>query len=152
MSEIVNRWDKPGIPRKGWIHQGVVDEGDAIHTCEMCGKEEIRFVHVMFHPLEGMQLAVGCVCAGKMIDDYELPRLKEKSVRNLANRKNKWLTRKWGVNAKGNHALKIGENRFLVYKTKYGQWSWAVNGNFCLEYFKTMDEAKMNLFHHCFEK
>jgi hypothetical protein len=66
-----NRWDQPNIPHKGWTCVDVIDlrSGEASSkeadyaTCEMCGNERIRYVHIMEHAaLEG-NLSVGCVCA-----------------------------------------------------------------------------------------
>ena len=52
------RWDQPGVPHKGWqcvdvvdlrADGGPADETDYA-TCQMCGNEKIRYVHVMAHP------------------------------------------------------------------------------------------------------
>lgn len=50
-----SRWDQPGVPHKGWHCVDVVDlradggPADEIDyaTCQMCGNEKIRYVHVM---------------------------------------------------------------------------------------------------------
>jgi hypothetical protein len=38
-------------------------------TCQMCGNEKIRYVHIMEHPDLEENFEVGCVCAEKMSDD-----------------------------------------------------------------------------------
>lgn len=53
-----NRWDQPGVPHKGWHCVDVVDlraDGESADetdyaTCQMCGNEKIRYVHIMEHP------------------------------------------------------------------------------------------------------
>jgi hypothetical protein len=75
-------WDQPGIPQRGWEHIEVYDLEAPIHTCEMCGKESVRYVHRLQHSECARVLDVGCVCAGKMCEDYELARERERSVRN----------------------------------------------------------------------
>lgn len=53
-----NRWSSAGIPHKGWTCVDVIDlrangeqpEDTDYATCQMCGNEKIRFVHVMQHP------------------------------------------------------------------------------------------------------
>ena len=73
-----NRWDQPGVPHKGWHCVDVVDlraDGESADetdyaTCQMCGNEKIRYVHIMEHPDLDENFEVGCVCAEKMSDDY----------------------------------------------------------------------------------
>lgn len=53
-----NRWDQPGVPHKGWHCVDVVDLRADVEsadetdyaTCQMCGNEKVRYVHVMEHP------------------------------------------------------------------------------------------------------
>ena len=49
----------------------VEDLGKVDAGCEMCETQEIRYVHHMKHPEYPGSLGVGCVCAGKIEDDYE---------------------------------------------------------------------------------
>ena len=59
-----NRWDQPGVPHKGWHCVDVVDlraDGESADetdyaTCQMCGNEKIRYVHIMEHPGSGREL------------------------------------------------------------------------------------------------
>ena len=74
MSTSVNLWDQPDVPHKGWIFLDVIDTETAEATCEMCGNERIRYVHMMAHADYPERLSVGCVCAEKMSDDYEIGR------------------------------------------------------------------------------
>ena len=113
------RWDQSGVPHKGWdcvdvvdlrADGGPADETDYA-TCQMCGNEKIRYVHVMTHPDLAENLEVGCVCAEKMSNDYEGPKRREAKLRNRAVRRKRWRQRKWRVSAKGNNFLKSnGDN------------------------------------------
>ena len=115
------RWDQSGVPHKGWdcvdvvdlrADGGPADETDYA-TCQMCGNEKIRYVHVMAHPDLAENLEVGCVCAEKMSNDYEGPRRREAKLRNRAVRRTRWLQRKWRVSATytqlGRHSLEASE-------------------------------------------
>ena len=104
-----NRWDQPGVPHKGWHCVDVVylradgesaDETDYA-TCQMCGNEKIRYVHIMEHPDLDETFDVGCVCAEKMSGDYEGPKRREAKLRNRAARRTRWLQRKWRMSAAG---------------------------------------------------
>ena len=53
----------------------------------MCGRERIRFVHIMRHPDYPDELRVGCVCAEKMSDDYVNPRRAEDTLKKRAVRR-----------------------------------------------------------------
>jgi hypothetical protein len=65
---------------KGWNAVSVIDsrqddesdDSPTYETCEMCGNGKIRFVHVMSHESYPDELRVGCRCAEKMSDDYEV--------------------------------------------------------------------------------
>jgi hypothetical protein len=108
-----NRWGQPGVPHKGWHCVDVVDlraDGESADetdyaTCQMCGNEKIRYVHIMEHPDLDENFDVGCVCAEKMSGDYEGPKRREAKLRNRAARRTRWLQRKWRVSAKGNSPL-----------------------------------------------
>lgn len=88
---MTNYWNKQDIPHKGWTNIGSVDLEEATHVCHMCGKEEIRYVHTMYHPHVDDYFKVGEVCAGKMTNDYVLPKKQLK----LMKQKTVWMTRNW---------------------------------------------------------
>jgi len=77
------KWNKEGIPHKGWTHQGVTDLGVPTFTCEMCDQEEIRFVHHLEHPT-ALTIDVGCVCAERMTEDYFTPKKLERRAKGKA--------------------------------------------------------------------
>ena len=65
------RWEREGIPHKGWKEMGIEDLGEDLESgddveyeqCEMCGQEKIRYVHILQHPNFNGELRVGCVPA-----------------------------------------------------------------------------------------
>lgn len=83
-------------------------------TCEMCGHEQIRFVHLMRHQEHPVELRAGCVCAEKMSGDYVAPKKRERVLRSRAARREKWLTRKWRRSAKGNLWIKARDYHVVV--------------------------------------
>ncbi|MEX2212804.1 MAG: hypothetical protein WD768_01665 [Phycisphaeraceae bacterium] len=150
-----NLWDKPGVPHKGWTCIDVIDrradglpvEESDYATCEMCGHEQIRFVHIMEHDEYG-QLEVGCVCAQKMSNDYVNPRHRETKLKNRAARKTKWLKRKWRTSAKGNSFVNAEGHNLVVFPAKFkpGRWSFGIDGDFSRATFATESEAKLAMF------
>ena len=92
---MAGKWSIPGVPHKGWTCTSVEDLGAPDEVCEMCETQDIRYVHHMEHPNYPETLVVGCVCAEHMENDYEGPRRREKALRNAAQRKRRWLSRKW---------------------------------------------------------
>ena len=88
---MTNYWNKQDVPHKGWYNQGYEDLEQAIHVCDMCGKEEIRYVHTMYHPHVDDYFKVGEVCAGKMTNDYTLPQKQLKMMKHKSN----WMVRNW---------------------------------------------------------
>jgi hypothetical protein len=99
------KWSQPGVPHRGWSCVHFEDLGEPSQVCEMCESAEVRFVHYLEHPQFAGTLAVGCVCAEHMEDDYLAPRTREKSLRHKARRRKSWAGREWRVSAKGNSYL-----------------------------------------------
>lgn len=122
-------WKKPGIPHSGWTHIKVEDRDIASFQCQMCDKEEIRYVHTVFHPDAG-ELEVGCVCAENMTGDLTLPKQREKEEKNKTQRlkrqqdnlpkwQESWLDMgQWTVNEKENVFRKLGKDYFTIFKNK----------------------------------
>lgn len=122
------RWNKEGIPHKGWryvdvedVCEGVVgDEERVYEQCQMCTNERIRYVHILRHPEFDGELRVGCDCASKMTEDYENPLQREKDLRNRANRKRNFLKQDWRLNRNGNYVLHYKGENVTIMKSRYG--------------------------------
>lgn len=98
------------------------DLGSPDAVCEMCETQEIRYVHHMKHPDLPETLGVGCVCAEHMEEDYEAPRRRERQLRNSAQRKRRWLSRKWRISAKGNSYLNVDGINITIFRKQDGTW------------------------------
>jgi hypothetical protein len=144
------RWDQPGVPHKGWRCVDVTDLEEAMGVCEMCGKEEIRYVHHMEHDEFSGTLGVGCVCAEKLSGDYVAPRLREKVLRSKAGRKARWLTRSWRVARTGNPYLNVDGYNIVVFQyTKggsAGKWGYKVGSTFGPDAYDSPEAAKLAAF------
>jgi hypothetical protein len=81
---MTGKWATHGVPHKGWICVDVEDLGAPDEICKMCETQEIRFVHYMRHPDYPHDLGCGCICAGKMEEDYEGSRQRETILKNAA--------------------------------------------------------------------
>ena len=117
------KWSQVGVPRKGWTCVSVDDLGAPDTVCEMCETQEIRYVHHMEHPDYRESLGVGCICAQHMENDYEAPRRRERTLRNAAQRRRRWLSRKWQVSAKGNAYLNTDGMNITVYRRTRILWA-----------------------------
>jgi hypothetical protein len=93
-TRATGKWCQPGVPHKGWTFVGFDDLGEPSAICEMCETQEIRYVHYMEHPNYPTQLGCGCVCAGRMEQDYEGARRREAVFRSATGRRHRWLSRK----------------------------------------------------------
>lgn len=149
------RWDQPGVPHKGWRCVGVDDLEEAIETCEMCGKENIRYVHYMEHDDYGT-LSVGCICAEKMSGDYVNPRLREKKLRNRASRKSRWLSRVWRTSRSGNSYVNVDGHNIVIFSYQKGRnagkYGFRVSGTWSEDGYETEEEAKLAAFDAFWEK
>lgn len=143
----MNLWNFPGVPQKGWSNVGIDDEGFALAKCEMCGFEEVRYVHVMQHDGYPNRLRVGCVCAERMSEGYNA-RERQAEMVNRAARRERWLSRGWRLSQKGNHYLRLGGRFLTVFPDKYrrGKWRYSIDKAFSPDSYDSADAAKLALF------
>lgn len=127
------RWEREGIPHKGWKEIGIEDLGEDLEfgddveyeQCEMCGQEKIRYVHVLQHSDFNGELRVGCVCAEHMTDDYINPQKSERELKNRLNRKKNFMRREWQERAQGKYVLRYKGENITIMKSKFGA-GWGV--------------------------
>jgi hypothetical protein len=84
-------WNKKNLPHKGWVNIGHEDLEVPSHTCQMCGKTEIRYVHTMYHFDVEDHIKVGCECAERMTDDYTTAKEQLRKMK----KKTSWMTTNW---------------------------------------------------------
>lgn len=132
----MERWDKVEIPHKGWAFENIEDYEDEYIQCEMCGKEGIRFVHILSHPEYG-EMRVGCECASKMLNDYVNPQQRERLFRNKINRLKNFLKIDWRYNpVKKTHSAKYKGEYITIKESVLGTFGvffqrknfWNFNG------------------------
>lgn len=117
------QWTEKGIPHKDWICSEVYDLEEACHTCEMCSKEEIRYVHVMYHNPTGLTKQVGCVCAAAMaLESVGEAKDREQTYKNMFKRRETFMKR-WEVDAYGRAKVKTKDKE---YYTLYPQFKGGV--------------------------
>lgn len=140
-----NLWEDPSVPKKGWVCVDVIDLGRPAGECGMCGKEDIRYVHIMRHE-NHQSIGAGCVCAGKMESSPEAAKERENSLKNKINRFKTFSVTEFKTSAKGNLYTKYKDTRITFMQTKKdGSWNYVENGEFS-PCFKTLDDAKRAAF------
>jgi len=142
----INLWDDPNVPKKGWICVDVIDLGQPFGECGMCGKEDIRYVHIMRHE-KHQSIGAGCICAGKMEGNINAAKERENSLKNKINRFKTFSVTDFKTSAKGNLYTKYKDTiiTFMKSKKENGGWNFVENGEFS-SYYKTLDEAKRAAF------
>ena len=142
----INLWDDPNVPKKGWVCVDVIDLGQPVGECGMCGKEDIRYVHIMRHE-NHQSIGAGCVCAGKMEGNTEAAKERENALKNKINRFRTFSVTDFKTSAKGNLYTKYKDTviTFMQNKKENGGWNYVESGEFS-SYFKTLDEAKRAAF------
>ena len=117
------QWTEKGVPHKDWICLEVYDLEEASHTCEMCSKEEIRYVHVMQHKDTGATKEVGCVCAAAMaLESVGEAKEREQTYKNMFKRRETFMKR-WGVDQFGKARVQTKDKE---YYTLYPQFKGGV--------------------------
>jgi hypothetical protein len=120
-------WNQPGVPHRGWTCLGAEDLGEPLHLCEMCRSQHCRYVHAMEHPEYPGTLHVGCICAGKMEDEYaarerervlrRATRRKRDRARARARARQRWIETDWRTSPSGNETKLIDHIMVLVARS-----------------------------------
>ena len=147
--QYASLWDDPSVPKTGWICVDIVDLGKPSKVCEMCSKQELRYVHYMKHPNYRM-LRVGCICAGKMEGDIEKAKKREEDLKRENSRLDTFLRKEWKLSLKGNKYIKFNNHIIvLYYNPKNNKYNFSVDNVFDNEGYSTEKEAKLAAFNKC---
>ena len=125
-----NLWKRDDVPHDGWECVDVIDLGQPVGVCRMCGHQIIRYVHVMRHPDYPRTVGAGCVCAGRMEGDPEAARSREAAFKNRLARRETFVRSKLKRSRKGNEYTKYREELVTLLSDRFhpGCWKTAVRG------------------------
>ncbi len=147
---MANYWNLPGVPHKGWDFQTILDlqdEGEDYETCMMCGREQIRYVHILSHDEVPDTFRVGCVCAEKMTGDYVNPKERQRQLENRAKRKDNWKFKEWKQSQKGNDYYKFEDHLLVIFRDKKtNRFKYKIDETFGLKSYHYLSEAKAAIF------
>lgn len=127
-----NLWKRDDVPHEGWVCTAVIDLGEPVGTCRMCGHQIIRYVHVMRHPDWPSAIGAGCVCAGRMEGDPEKAKAREAAFKNRQARRETFVASKLKRSRKGNEYCKYKGELVTLLPDRFrpGCWKTAVRGNY----------------------
>lgn len=123
---LLGKWAIAEVPHRGWACVGDYDLGpdpDGMMVCEMCERQDIRYVHVMEHPDYPDHLEVGCICSGNMGNNYRAPVERERRMKRAAKLRSDYLALQWRTSQKGNPYLKVRSGAHAVVFPKRNKWS-----------------------------
>lgn len=115
------RWNKMGIPLKGWTCVDTFDRGaNSLEPCTICGTLH-RYAHVLRHP-DHHDVEVGRDCAGQLTGDYEGASGRERLVRNAVARVKRKMAKPllWKISKSGNATLHHDDLLFVVSQNANG--------------------------------
>ncbi len=143
----INLWKRPDVPKEGWVCIDVIDLGEPVGTCRMCGHQIIRYVHVMYHPEYPRRIGAGCVCAGRMEGDPERARERENAFKNRLARKETFLNMKRKRSRNGNEYIKYKDEIITLISDKFrhGYFKTVCRNRFSPS-FPTIEEALADAF------
>ncbi len=142
-----NLWKRDDVPHEGWQCEGIVDLGEPVGICRMCGHQIIRYVHIMRHPNYHRTIGAGCICAGRMEGNPEAARERETQFKNRQKRLETFMSLPRKRSRNGHEYVKYhGEIITLLEdKFKKGQWKTAFRNQYSTS-FPTKEEALKSLF------
>jgi hypothetical protein len=146
MERYMELWKTEGVPHKGWECVTVDDLGYGNYeTCNMCGNEQVRFIHVMKHAEYYTTVNAGCVCAGKMSEDYAAARERDREAKKRAGRKDYWLKRKWITSLDGSEHIRYKRQIVGIFIDGVN-WRPMIGAKKSVKVFSRPEDAKMHLF------
>lgn len=164
--EVEGKWNKPGIPHKGWAHIDVEDLEEATGECQMCDKKHIRYLHTVSHP-DWEDLVVGRDCAEKMCEDYENPKVRENKAKSQARKRvreaeerlrvaqeaaareaarvarieRNWLDlTSWRTTQKGGYSHRLGDDWINMFKRGI-HWKYVFKNQFSDNAYQNIQDA-----------
>ncbi len=137
-----NLWKRDDVPHEGWICCDVIDLGEPVGVCRMCGHQIIRYVHVMRHSDYPRTVGAGCVCAGRMEGDPEAAKAREAAFKNRQARRETFLSAKLKRSRKGNEYTKYKGELITLLPDRFrpGYWKTALREEYSPSY-PTREEA-----------
>lgn len=148
-------WKTLGLPHKGWSLETVIDiredgrsvEETEYESCMMCNNERIRYVHIVTHPDIEIEYRVGCICAGKMIEDYAKPRELQNKLEKKANSRKSWIKKEWHTLITGNQIYTFEGHRLLIFKdAKTKRYKCQIGKVWGNKTFDNVEQAKSAIF------
>jgi len=145
-----NYWNIQGVPHKGWEYETIIDlreVGAEYETCMMCGKEEIRYVHILSHQEVEETFRVGCAFAEKMTVDYVNPKERQRQLENKAKRKENWKCKDWKQSKKGSDYYNFEDHILVIFRDKRtNKFKYTIDGKFSLKSYQYLSDAKEAIF------
>lgn len=137
-----NLWKRDDVPHEGWVCTGIIDLGEPVGVCRMCGHQIIRYVHIMKHPDYHRTIGAGCVCAGRMEGNPEAARERENAFKNRQSRRETFIHSALKKSRNGNEYLKHKGEVVTVLPDRYkpGQFKSVVRGQYSMS-FPTKEDA-----------
>lgn len=145
--EETNLWKRDDVPHEGWECTGIIDLGEPVGICRMCGYQIIRYVHIMKHPNYHRTIGAGCICAGKMEGDVEKAKAREAAFKNRQSRRETFLHLPRKRSRNGHEYIKYHGEIITLLEDKYkkGQWKTAFRNEYSTS-FATKEDALGDLF------
>ncbi len=118
-ARCIKKLESLGLPTSGWKCDHVIDLEEAEFTCELCGHEGIRYVHVMVCPEYAGSLSVGCICAGVMDGNILAAKEREHEMRKRSQRKYSYLKRQWAEVSEDCWRLKFRRKDISIQRQEF---------------------------------
>jgi len=126
--------------------------GEFYEKCQACGKDHVRFIHIMEHPEYPKSLRVGSVCAEHLEDNSDAPNERERKIISRQKLKMNFPSKDWKYNKNGNLYLIYNGKFITIMKSKNNSSEYGImyDGKYYSEYngkkFKNLTEAKLAAF------
>jgi len=138
------------MPREGWTVAEVIDLltlGEPPGTCDRCGRDDLRFIHLLDHRAWPESIVTGKCCAQRLTTDYD-PTAEHALVLRARRRDRFPDLERWDISARGNPWIKYRGATVTVFPKEEGYACCvALDDDRTYRHgFKTVRDAKLAAF------
>ena len=108
-----------GAPLENWYCVYVNDFGDDSFKCELCGCNQVRYIHIMAHKEYEKTICVGCICAGIMEGDILAAKERDEKAKRRSQRKSHYLKKKWSETDEDVWAVKYKKRTIRISRNYF---------------------------------
>lgn len=136
----------PGFPDREWEYLGCEDRRIPNNLCQYCGKQHVRYVHILKHQDWPDTIETGCVCAGQLGLEEEAIN-GERRAKQHKTRLKRFIETGWST-TKNRNPYKTYRNVRVAICGSGRYFKIAIDGSMGVKVFRSQQDAMTHAFNY----